>query len=183
MSPSLSSRPRRQRKSEFRNQREEKLRYENELTEAGIDNPVTCDNCLRFDLCCRIIPNGMGRSLKCGECFKAGTACSYTSWDALDRRRAELKERIGNDERRRDQLLLELGKIQSRLDKDKQTLVREQEEAREKARCLAHKLADSGEDVFADVSAARAIEEQLFGPLGPGVLVDLDMPENVSMSG
>ena len=47
--------------------------------------------------------------------------------------------------------------------------------------CLAHKLVNSGKNIFTDVSAAQVIEEQLFDPLKFGVLVDLDILKNVFM--
>ena len=48
--------------------------------------------------------------------------------------------------------------------------------------CLAHKLANSSENVFVDVSVAQMIEKQLFNSLGPGILVNLNMPKNMFMS-
>ena len=101
---------RRQRKRMFRNQVIEKQRLIDESIESNLLKNCPCDHCLAFDLICRKMPSSK-RSFKCPECYKAGVSCFRTSWASLDRRRNDLKQDIKNDQKLRDQLLIQFRKI------------------------------------------------------------------------
>ena len=53
-----------------------------------------------------------------------------------------------------------------------------EKDAEAKGNCYLQEAAENGEEIYAEVSEANALESDLFGPLDPGLVASLDTPSS-----